>query len=163
MVAILTRAEPVDALYEQRKMHHVDPHGDMFKILEAQMCEFVPRHDASAGGCQQAGMDESRQDGYAGIGRHEVFLKDRGAVDYSMFTRELLYDVNQRDFRGNDRIDPGPERGTGRGRPVRWVYQVSQLLTGRPPTARILTRAQKPRMISTIATFARACPLTIMI
>jgi phage terminase large subunit-like protein len=41
VVAILTRAEPVAALYKQRKMHHVGPYGEMFKILEDQVT-FVP-------------------------------------------------------------------------------------------------------------------------
>ena len=43
----MTRAEPVAALYEQRRIHHVDPHGDAFRTLESQMCEFVPGATAS--------------------------------------------------------------------------------------------------------------------
>ena len=43
----MMRSEPVAALYEQRKMHHVDPHADSFRVLDSQMCEFVPGMSAS--------------------------------------------------------------------------------------------------------------------
>jgi phage terminase large subunit-like protein len=37
-----TRAEPVSALYEQRRVHHVG----MFAELEDQMCTWVPGEDS---------------------------------------------------------------------------------------------------------------------
>ena len=70
----MTRAEPVAALYEQRKMHHVDPHADAFRVLEAQICEFVPG----------ATRSPDRMDALV-WGVHELFLKD-DVPDYSMFT-----------------------------------------------------------------------------
>jgi phage terminase large subunit-like protein len=81
----LTRAEPVSALYEQRKMHHVDPHGEMFKILEDQMTTFVagvaaPREDLNRRGW----TSPDRMDALVWA-CHELFLKD-AVPDYSMFT-----------------------------------------------------------------------------
>jgi len=70
----MTRGEPGAALYEQRKMHHCDPHGDVFRILETQMCEFVPGATRSPG----------RMDALVWA-CHELFLKD-DVPDYSMFT-----------------------------------------------------------------------------
>jgi hypothetical protein len=46
-------------------MHHVDPHGEMFKILEAQMCEFVP---GTASPREPARMGLARLHGRAGLG-----------------------------------------------------------------------------------------------
>jgi phage terminase large subunit-like protein len=73
----LTRAEPVAALYEQRKMHHVDPHSDAFRILESQMCEFVPGTTTSPDHLDALVW-----------GVHELFVKD-DVPDYSMFTNQL--------------------------------------------------------------------------
>jgi phage terminase large subunit-like protein len=36
----VVRAEPISALYEQKKVHHVG----LFADLETQMCSFVPDH-----------------------------------------------------------------------------------------------------------------------
>ena len=38
-----TRAEPISALYEQGRIHHLGFHGD----LEDQLCSWVPDHSAS--------------------------------------------------------------------------------------------------------------------
>jgi phage terminase large subunit-like protein len=79
----------VAALYEQRKMHHADPHDEGFRVLESQMCEFVPgtpppREDVTKRGW----TSPDRMDALV-WGCHELFLKDGAYVDYSMFTRQL--------------------------------------------------------------------------
>jgi phage terminase large subunit-like protein len=73
----MTRAEPVAALYEQRKMHHVDPHAAAFRILETQMTEFVPGARSSP----------DRLDALV-WGVHELFLRE-GFTDYSMFNERV--------------------------------------------------------------------------
>lgn len=47
------RAEPIAALYEQRKVHHV---GN-FSTLEDQMCSFTSDFDRSRNGCSPDRVD----------------------------------------------------------------------------------------------------------
>jgi phage terminase large subunit-like protein len=49
----VTRAEPVSALYEQARMHHVG----MFPQLEDQMCAFTPDFDREAAGYSPDRLD----------------------------------------------------------------------------------------------------------
>ena len=64
-------------------MHHVDPHADTFRTLEAQMCEFVPGVSVSP----------DRMDALVWA-VHELFLKD-GDVGYSMFNDRTMVTWNQ--------------------------------------------------------------------
>jgi phage terminase large subunit-like protein len=85
----LTRAEPVAALYEQRKVHHVDPHGDAFRILVDQMATFVPGVPAPREDLTKRGWTSPDRMDALVWGCYELFLKDGSYVDYSMFTRQL--------------------------------------------------------------------------
>jgi len=51
--AKIVRAEPIAALYEQRKVHHV---GN-FSTLEDQMCAFTSDFDRSRNGCSPDRVD----------------------------------------------------------------------------------------------------------
>jgi phage terminase large subunit-like protein len=82
----LVRAEPVAALYEQRKMHHVDPHGDAFRILEDQMTSYVPGMPAPREDFTKRGWTSPDRMDALVWGCHELFLRANQFVDYSMFT-----------------------------------------------------------------------------
>ena len=85
----LVRAEPVAALYEQRKMHHVDPHREMFKVLEDQMTTFVPGVTAPREDLTKRGWTSPDRMDALVWACHELLLSDSNIVDYSMYTAEL--------------------------------------------------------------------------
>jgi phage terminase large subunit-like protein len=85
----LTRAEPVAAMYEQRKLHHVDPHGDAFRILEDQMTSYVPGMPAPRDDFTKRGWSSPDRMDALVWGCHELFLRENQCADYSMFTSAL--------------------------------------------------------------------------